>query len=179
MKILVLIQIVSFILSITISDKVRNKDRQITDPKLIEQFLSEQHIIRIGYYDKANEEVYIVPLNYGYVLENEQYTFYFHGSKKGRKYELSKDEPNVGFEIDGKYELVRGEVACKHSAKYESIIGNGKIQLLNDIEEKKNALNIIMKHTTGDTGFEYNPKLLEAVAVFKLTATKLTCKAKL
>ena len=36
-----------------------------------------------------------------------------------------------------------------------------------------------MKHTTGDTGFEYNPKLLEAVAVFKLTATKLTCKAKL
>ena len=36
-----------------------------------------------------------------------------------------------------------------------------------------------MKHATGKTGFEYNPKMLEAVGIFKLTATKLTCKGNL
>ena len=179
MKILILLQIISLILSVTVPDVVRKKERQITDKKNIEQFISEQRVIRIGYYDKEKDEVYIVPLDYGFLIEEDQYTFYMHGGPKGRKYELTKDEPNVGFEIDGNYQLVPGETACQHSAKYQSIIGNGKIQLLNDIEEKKIALDLIMKHATGKSGFEYVPKMLEKVAIYKLTATKLTCKANL
>ena len=163
----------------TISDQVKKKERQISYNKNIEEFLTEEKVIRIGFYDKANDEVYIVPLNYGYIFDKDQYIFYMHGGPKGRKFELAKDEPNVGFEIDGRYELVTGDLACKHSAKYQSIIGNGKIQILTDIEEKKNALEIIMKHATGKSGFEYNPKMLQHVGVYKLTATKLTCKANL
>ena len=178
MKKIILFQIITLIFSLTVSDKVRKKERQITDQKMIEEFLEEQKIIRIGYYDKENDEVYIVPINYGYTVNDGQFIFYMHGAKKGRKYELSKDGPNVGFEIDGNYELISGgDIACKHSAKYQSIIWNGKLELVNDIEEKKNALNIIMEHTTGRSGFEYNPKMLENVGIYKLTATKLTCKA--
>ena len=179
MKIYILLQIISFILTLTVSDKVTRKDRQITDKAMIEKFLSEQSIIRIGYYDKKNDEVYVVPLNYGYIIENDQYIFYMHGGKRGRKFELTKDKPKIGFEIDGNYELIRGDVACKHSAKYQSVIGNGKIELVNDIEEKKKGLNIIMEHATGKAGFEYAQKMLEAVGIYKLTATKLTCKGKL
>ena len=180
MKILILLQIISFIISITLTDKVRRKDRQITDRKLIEEFLSKQSIIRIGYYDKENDEVYIVPLNFGYVIKDDQYIFYMHGAKKGRKYELTKEGPNVGFEIDGNYELINGgDIACKHSAKYQSIIGNGKIENLNDLEEKQYGLNVIMEHATGRPGFEYDPKMIEHVGIYKLTASKLTCKAKL
>ena len=36
-----------------------------------------------------------------------------------------------------------------------------------------------MKQATGKTGFEFSQKMLEAVGIFKLTATKLTCKGKL
>ena len=179
MKILLVIQILAIIFSVTIPDAIRKKERQITDKQKIAEFLDEQKIIRIGYHDKANDEVYIVPINYGYKIENEDYIFYMHGGQKGRRYELAKEEPNVGFEIDGDYELVPGELACQHTAKYKSIIGNGKIQLVNDIEEKKAAMDIIMKHTTGKSGFEYNPKMLEKLGIYKLTATKLTCKANL
>ena len=179
MRYFILLQIISFILTLTLSDKVRRKERQITDKAMIEKFLDEQHIIRIGYYDKKNDEVFIVPLNYGYIIENDQYIFYMHGAKKGRKFELSQDSPKVGFEIDGNYELIRGEQACQHSAKYKSIIGNGKIELINDIEDKKKGIGLIMKQATGKTGFEFNQKMLEAVGIFKLTATKLTCKGKL
>ena len=179
MKILLVIQILAIIFSVTIPDAIRKKERQITDKQKIAEFLDEQKIIRIGYHDRVNDEVYIVPINYGYKTENEDYIFYMHGGQKGRRYELAKDEPNVGFEIDGDYELVPGELACQHTAKYKSIIGNGKIQLVNDIEEKKAAMDIIMKHTTGKSGFEYNPKMLEKLGIYKLTATKLTCKANL
>ena len=80
------------------SDKIRRKDREITDNKIIEELISKQNIIRIGFYDKKKEEVYLVPVNYGYIIDKKQYIFYIHGGKGGRKYELSKDEPNVGFE---------------------------------------------------------------------------------
>ena len=161
------------------TDKIRRKDREITDKKMIEEFLNTQKIIRIGFYDKSNDEVYIVPVNYGYVIENENYIFYFHGGKGGRKYELSKDSPNVGFEIDGQYELVEAKKACDFSAKYQSIIGNGKIKILEDLEEKKKGLNAIMKQTTGKTDFEYNPRMVQNVCVYMLSATKLTCKGHL
>ena len=161
------------------TDKIRRKDREITDKKKIEEFLNSQRIIRIGFYDKANDEVYIVPVNYGYVIENENNIFYFHGGKGGRKYELSKEGPNVGFEIDGQYELVEGKKACDFSAKYQSIIGNGKVQILEDLEEKKKGLNAIMKQTTGKTDFEYNPRMVQNVCVYMLSATKLTCKGHL
>ena len=161
------------------TDKIRRKDREIIDKKMIEEFLNFQRIIRIGFYDKANDEVYIVPVNYGYVLENENYIFYFHGGKGGRKYELSKEGPNVGFEIDGQYELVEGKKACDFSAKYQSIIGNGKVQILEDLEEKKKGLNAIMKQTTGKTDFEYNPRMVQNVCVYMLSATKLACKGHL
>ena len=52
MRSFVLLQIISFILTLTVSDKVRRKERQITDKAMIEKFLDEQHIIKIGYYDK-------------------------------------------------------------------------------------------------------------------------------
>ena len=39
------------------TDKIRRKDREITDKKMIEEFLNNQRIIRIGFYDKENDEV--------------------------------------------------------------------------------------------------------------------------
>ena len=161
------------------ADKMRRKDREITDKKIIEEFISKQNIIRIGFYDKKNEEVYVVPVNYGYIIDKEQYTFYIHGGKGGRKYELSKDEPNVGFEIDGNYKLIEGKDACNFSAKYQSVIGNGKIKIIEDLEEKKKGLDIIMNHSTGKSGFEYKQRMVENVAIYKLIAEKLTCKGNL
>ena len=161
------------------TDKIIRKDREITDEKLIEEFLIKQRIIRIGFYDKENDEVYIVPVNYGYTKEKDNYIFYFHGAKIGRKYNLSKEEPKVGFEIDGQYELLEGKKACDYSAKYQSVIGNGKITIIEDLEEKKKGLNAIMKQTTGKIDFEYNPKMLKNVCVYMLTVTKMTCKGNL
>lgn len=45
-------------------------------------------------------------------------------------------------------------------------------------EEKRIGLNAVMKQTTGRTEWEYQPKMLEAVAVYRLDVEKMSCKAK-
>ena len=155
---------------------MRRSDREITDKSEIEAFVAGEQILRIAFYD--NGDIYIVPVNYGYRYENDTYAFYFHGAKAGRKYELSKSNPVVGFEIDGKYRLLEHETACDYSAAFQSVVGTGRLQLVEDTEEKKIGLNALMKQTTKKDGWSFNEKMLHATAVFKLDVQKLSCKAK-
>ena len=154
---------------------MRRKDREITDKKVISEFINNEQILRIAFYDEG--DIYIVPVNYGYTYD-EQYTFYFHGAKAGRKYELTKGNPVVGFEIDGNYSLVEGEDACDFSASFQSVVGTGDLSLVDDSKEKVKGLNTIMKQTTSKSEWNYSDKRLEEVAVFKLNVNKLSCKAK-
>lgn len=155
---------------------MRRSDREIKDISQIKAFIQKESIIRIGFYDEG--EVYIVPVNYGYVFENDKHVFYFHGAKAGRKYELAKKVPEVGFEIDGNYELLKAETACDYSAKFQSVIGNGKLKLVDDYAEKIKGLNILMKQSTEKDDWTYENKMVDGVAVFKLEVEKLSCKAK-
>lgn len=155
---------------------MRRSDREITNKEAIEEFIAEEQILRIAFYD--DEDIYIVPINYGYLHENGKYSFYFHGAKAGRKFELSKSKPIVGFEIDGRYKLLENEMACDYSATFQSVIGTGRLQLVDDIEEKKIGLNALMKQTTQRLEWSYDDKMLEAVAVFRLDVHKISCKAK-
>ena len=154
---------------------MRRRDREITNKIEIEQFIAKEQILRIAFYDEG--DIYIVPVNYGY-LYDEQYTFYFHGAKAGRKYELAKKKPTVGFEIDGNYMLLESEAACDFTATFQSVIGTGNLSLVEDNTEKIIGLNTIMKQTTSKSEWNYSDEMLEAVGVFKLVVDKLSCKAK-
>jgi nitroimidazol reductase NimA-like FMN-containing flavoprotein (pyridoxamine 5'-phosphate oxidase superfamily) len=155
---------------------MRRNDREIKDKALIEQFITKEQIIRIAFYD--NGDLYIVPLNYGFIYENDKYVFYFHGAKAGRKFELSKSSPMVGFEIDGEYELLQADVACDYSAKFQSVIGTGRLSIIEDYEEKIKGLNALMNHISGKSEWDYSKDMVDAVAVFRLEVDKLSCKAK-
>ena len=99
-------------------------------------------------------------------------------AKAGRKYELSKASPNVGFEIDGAYELLEADAACDYSAKFQSVIGTGRLSIIEDDEEKIKGLNALMNHISGKAKWDYSKEMVDAVAVFRLEVEKLSCKAK-
>ncbi len=82
----------------------------------------------------------------------------------------------VGFELDANYELIEGEIACKHSARFQSVIGTGDIIFIEEPEEKKAALQTIMLHNTGKENWEFPDAMLKAVVVFKVEVKKLSCK---
>lgn len=153
---------------------MRRKDREITDPMKIADVISRCTCCRIGFYDDG--EVYIVPLNFGYTCNEDRYTFYFHGAAEGRKIELIQNSPNVGFEMDTGYALKEADIACGCSARFQSIIGNGVMEIVTQPEEKREGLRLLMEHNTGKSEWEFAEKMLNAVTVFKLEITKMSCK---
>ena len=156
---------------------MRRSDREITDPQQIRAFIAAEQILRIAFID--DEEVYIVPVNYGYVCEEGKSIFYFHGAREGRKYNLSLNTPTVGFEIDGNYQPLTHEQACKFSATFQSLIGTGQVQIVTGDSEKKKGLNAIMAQVSKKSEWSYSEQAMEKVAVFRLEVKTMSCKGRL
>lgn len=155
---------------------MRRKDRELTDPEQIEHLLARAQILRVAFCD-GKKAPYLVPVNYGYVCREGSYTLYFHGAREGRKYELSKASPVVGFELDADYRLIAGASACGYSAAYQSIVGTGTLFLIEDEEERVLGLSAIMKQATGKADWNFEAEAENAVAVFRLDVEEMTCKA--
>ena len=153
---------------------MRRKDREVTDPGQIADIIRRCACCRIGFYDEG--EVYIVPLNFGFEVKDNTTVFYFHGAREGRKIDLIQKNPHVGFEMDTHYALHEADVACGHSARFQSIVGNGIMSMVSEPEEKKRGLTLLMEHNTGKGDWAFEEKRLDAVAVFKLVVTKMSCK---
>ena len=154
---------------------MRRQDRAIEDPGQIREIVEKCACCRLGFWDGG--EVYIVPLNYGYEIENGTYVFYFHGAKAGRKYDLIQKKPTVGFELDCDYELVPTQTTCQFTGFYKSIIGTGVVESITEFAEKERGLRIFMEHATHKTGWEFPPAMVDKTEIFKLTVTKMTAKA--
>ena len=153
---------------------MRRKDREVTDSMRIEDIIRRCTCCRIGFHDDG--EVYIVPLSFGYEARDNTYVFYFHGAKEGRKIDLIQKNPHVGFEMDTNYALNEADMACGYSARFQSIVGNGTVRMISELEEKKLGLSLLMEHNTGKREWDFDEKMLNAVAVFKLVVTKMSCK---
>ena len=153
---------------------MRRKDREITDSMKIEDIISRCTCCRIGFNDDGT--IYIVPLNFGYQAKDDSYIFYFHGAEDGRKIDLIQKSPNVGFEMDTNYALNEADIACGYSARFQSIIGNGVVSMVSEIEEKKLGLSLLMEHNTGKREWNFDEKMVNAVSVFKLKVTEMSCK---
>lgn len=154
---------------------MRRTDREITDWNEIEACIKREQVLRIAFYDEG--DIYIVPVNYGYLRADDKYSFYFHGARAGRKYELAKKGPLVGFEIDGNYKLLENETACGFSAAFQSVIGTGKLYLVEDAEKRK-GLDAIMRQATQQSEWNYSEEMMKTVAVFRLDIEKISCKRK-
>ena len=85
-------------------------------------------------------EPYIVTFSYGY--DPESNSLYFHTSKVGLKLEfLNKNQIVCGTVIeDGGYVMD----VCEHV--FKSVVFWGNMQIVNDIEDKKHGMNVLLNH---------------------------------
>lgn len=151
---------------------MRRKDREVTDVAMIEEIINSCDCCRLGLVEA--DEVYIVPLNFAY--DKKQNAFYFHCAKEGRKIDLIRKTGKAGFELDTNHKLQEGNVACSYSFQYQSVIGTGKVQIVEDAEERKAAFALFMEHYTGKNDWIFDEKVLEAAAIIKLEVEKMSCK---
>lgn len=153
---------------------MRRKDREITNFNQMLEILSHCDCCRIGLID--GDSTYIVPLNFGYDSETDNLVLYFHSAKEGKKLDLLKNQQTVGFELDCKHEVVKGNIACAYSFHYQSIIGKGKIGQMKSYEEKVFGLKKIMNHYTKKDGWKFKEEMVNRVAVLKMTVLEWSCK---
>lgn len=153
---------------------MRRKDREVTDNERIAEIARQCDVCRIALSDIPAP--YIVPLNFGFETDSGKFVFYFHGAREGRKIDLIRKNGYAAFEADTKGELRGGDIACGYTYMYASIMGTGKIELVENRGEKKRALDCIMRRYTKKSGWEYDENALESVAVIKLTAEEISAK---
>ena len=139
------------------------------DREEIESIIKKADVCRLGLSDKNIP--YIVPLNFGY----KENCLYFHTAKAGKKIDMIKTNNRVCFEMDIDHEVVRAENPCDWNMKFQSVIGYGRAFLLEDIDEKRQALDVIIEDYSGQTG-EYAEKLVDRLAVIKVQIESMTGK---
>ena len=149
------------------------RERQITDPKQIEAILDTAKVLRLGI--AVDNVPYIYPMNYGYTMEDGKLSLYLHSAVKGDKLDLLRKNPNVCFELDCDHVPFEGKIACQYGLAYSAISGRGRAVLVEDVEEKMEAMSVLMKTQTGKN-FTFEDRLVSIVAVIRIDVSEYTAK---
>lgn len=148
---------------------MRRKDKEIIEKSAIEEIITRSQICHVAMAD--SDIPYVVPMCFGYQKD----TVFLHSASKGRKLGILRTNPNVclAFEIDT--EIVESEQACSWGMKYRSAIAFGKLSFIDNIEEKREALKVIMKQYSKDV-FPMPDQVLENTTVMKVQIENMTSK---
>ena len=148
---------------------MRRKDKAIVELAEIEEIVRRSLVCRLGLTEENRP--YIVPLSFGF----KDSTLYFHSAPEGKKIEILRKNSSVCFEFDLDHEVLVDEKACKWGIKYRSVIGFGKASFVEDLEDKRKGLDVIMEHYSGRS-FQYPEPAVENTVVIKVEIESMTGK---
>jgi len=102
-----------------------------------------------------DNEPYVVTLSYGY--DREKNVLYSHCAKKGHKLDIIRINNRVcgTVIVDGGY--IQGECG----QPFESVVFRGTVDEVFDLDEKKHAMSMMLKHLEDDPGIVQKSKLDE------------------
>ena len=149
------------------------RELQITDQQQILAILDTAKVLRLGL--AVDNEPYIVPMNYGYIMEDGKLTLYLHSGLKGKKLDMIRMNPRVFIELDCDLTPFESEKPCQYGLSYSSIMARGEAHIVEDVEEKMAAMTALMKTQTG-RDFSFNERLVSMVAVIRVDVSEFTAK---
>ena len=155
---------------------MRRADREVTALADKRDILNACQILHLSAQD--SQGLFVFPVNFGYELEGEKLTLYFHSTPDGRKGAAFAQERAAAFAMDCDHRLKSSDTACTHSYFFRSIMGTGTVRTLTDPAEKVRGFNAIMRHLTGRE-WEFPADRVTSNAVFALTVDEWSAKSKL
>lgn len=154
---------------------MRRTDREVTEFNDIVAIMEKCDVCRLALNNDGYP--YILPLNFGMEVRDNTITLYFHGAMEGTKYDLIQKDNRASFEMDCEHLLVMEEEHGNCTMNYESVIGQGHIEMISD-DEKFEALCVLMKHYHQEE-FPFNKAVMPQTKVFKLVVEQVTGKIRL
>lgn len=151
---------------------MRLSQREIKDFGQIIEVVKKCDTMHVAFFDK--DFPYIVPVSYGYKVVGDKIIIYFHSAKEGKKVALIEQDNRVCIEIDvlnGYKETERGV-----TADYESIIGYGRAEKLENLDEIEEGLEMLLKHCNIQGDFASNCAMTKMTNVYKIELESFTGK---
>ncbi len=148
---------------------MRRSEKEIKDRAEIDSIIRRSQVVRIGFSDDG--QPYIVPLCFGYDGE----ALYVHCAKEGRKLDIIRKNNKVCFEFDIALGIIEAEQGCGWGMKYQSVMGTGTAQVLDDYESMRKALDLLMAQYS-DREFTFPDEMLNRTAVIKIEIESLSGK---
>ncbi len=157
---------------------MRRQDREITDPEQLLDILHQCDVCRLALNDPSGYP-YLLPLNFGLEQTPEGLVLYFHGADRGTKYDLLARDNRVSFELDCAHRLVYNRQECHCTMEYQSVIGRGRLTLVETEEEKLHGLQLLMDHYHPQGDAPFSLSAMPRTAVLRLDVAQMTGKARL
>ena len=155
---------------------MRQKDREVTDLNDILDIIRRCDVCRVALNNDGFP--YIIPLNFGLDTDGSRIRLIFHSALEGTKVNLMQKDNRASFEMDCRHQLQYFEEAGYCTMAYESVVGTGRIRIL-DEKEKETALHKLMgKYHPGKNAY-FNPAALPRTLVYTLEVESVTGKRKL
>lgn len=148
---------------------MRRGEKEIKHRAEIDSIIRDAHVCRLGMSDGS--QPYVVPLNFGY----DGTALYFHCAHEGRKIDILRRNNRVCVEFDQPEGLIRGAEACDWGMRYRSVIVTGTARLLDDIQERREALQVLMAQYS-DRRFSFSDDMLKRTAVIKVVIESVSGK---
>jgi nitroimidazol reductase NimA-like FMN-containing flavoprotein (pyridoxamine 5'-phosphate oxidase superfamily) len=120
-----------------------------------------------------NNSPYVLPMNFA--LDGD--SVILHSAQSGRMWETLKKNPRVcinwtvGEEL--KWQDVR--VGCSYRVKSKSVLVEGKVEIIDDFDEKTRCLKLLMKQYS-DRDFKFNKPAVVNVGIIKVAIEKISAK---
>ena len=128
---------------------------------------------------------YSLPLNFVRIDD----CLYFHGSKKGRKIDILKENLFASFSVVEPYSIIssyfssKENLACPATHFFKSVIIDGKVEFVKNYEEKVQALAALMQKLQKEgkykpLGDEVYKKMIDATTIYRLNIREISAKFK-
>jgi len=149
------------------------KSRVLDYKPELERIIAKCQVCHIAMVDLEGKP-YVLPFNFGY----EEDVFYLHSAPAGKKIDILKKNSEVCLALSSDYILrsQNEDVACSYGWKYRSILAYGKVEFIEDYDEKVKALNLLMKNYT-EREFKYSEAAVRDVCVYKVVIDRFEGRA--
>jgi len=155
---------------------VREPDRAVYDREAAYRILDEAFLCHVGFV--ADGQPFVIPTSYG----RKDDSLYIHGSAASRMLRNLKDGLPVCVTVTLLEGLVLARSIFNHSMNYRSVVVLGKATLVDDSQEKLEALRLLSEHVIPGRWADSrqpNESELKATSVLRLPIEEFSAKVRL
>ncbi len=120
-----------------------------------------------------NDFPYVLPMNFA--LDGN--SVIMHSAQSGRMWETLKRNPNVciNWIIGEDLAWQDVKVGCSYRVKSKSVLVEGKVEFVDDFDEKTRCMNLMMSQYS-DREFKFSKPAIENVGIIKVAIKKISAK---